>query len=69
MLLTVNGPWYEFVPVSLFKLLNAPIDRMAEKNVEWYFQTKLHSIARLFTDNDMMSPKSRKRNFLKILKN
>ena len=48
--LTLNGPWYDFVPVSFCKLLNEPADRMVQKTLEEEFQTILHSIARLFTE-------------------
>ena len=32
--LTLNGPWYDFVPVKICKLLNAPADRMVKKTLD-----------------------------------
>ena len=33
-LLTLNGPWYDFVPIRFCELLNAPVVRMVKKTLE-----------------------------------
>ena len=48
--LTLNGPWYDFVPVSFCKLQKPPAGRMVKKTVEQNFQTILQSIARFFRE-------------------
>ena len=47
--LTLNGPWYDFVPVSFSKLLNASIDRMVEKLLNKIFRRYFIALHKIMT--------------------
>ena len=67
--ITLNGPWNDFVPVKFCKLLNAPADRMVEKTLKQDFFRRYYITLHTFSRNiDLMSQKSRKRD-KKIKKN
>ena len=62
LILTLNGPWYDFVPVSFCKLLNKPADRMVKKTLEYKIFRRFYIALHAFLRNiDTLSPKSRKR--------
>ena len=50
--ITLDGPWCDFVPISLCKFLNAPADLIFRR-----YCIALHALSQ---NIDMMSPKSRK---------